>query len=902
MLFVNCGFALDQPAHAAAQAAKPRTGLTAKANATAAATPSSRQMLLQFISNISGTQTMAGQHNRESQQGNFIQIMDNVTGDYPALWGGDFLYESDQIANRPNMIAYEIQGGQQGAVISLMYHACPPTQSESCNWQGGVLSSLTNAQWSDLVTNGGTLNHVWKSRLDNIAPYLLQIQNAGLPMLFRPQHEMNQGAFWWGGRPGPNGTVKLFQITHDYLVNNLGLTGIVWVWSMQDIWDSSTNSYDFSEYDPGSSYWDVMALDFYDGAGYTTAKYNDMTSYAGSKPIAIGECEVLPTPAILAAQPRWIYFMGWAELIQEDESNQAIQATYGGPSVLTINGNNKMPGWAEFALTLTPPLSAQAASLAAEAGGGSLQVNVPAGVSWTASSNDSWIAITAGASGTGSGSVSFSLDANTGAARTGTITIDGLTFIIEQESGSAMGLGLAGSMPQIASAGGWDTSLTLVNLGTSAADARLNFYANDGSTPWFPFTFPQQPAQGTMLGSTFDQNINANATLVLDTTGLSQASAVGSSQLLTSGDIGAFAVFTYTPSGQAAVVPLETRNASSYLLAFDNTGAVSTGLAIANVAASAAAVNVVIRDDTGAQIGTGTISLLANGHTSFTLADTSSGGWSVTAGKRGTVEFDTPSGGQISVLGLRANAIPNSANFAVTTIPTLANVATGGGTMAHIASGGGWQTTLTLVNTGASEATVNLNFYGDNGAAVSLPLSFPQGNSTATSSSASQSIAAGASLIVVLQDGAASPTTGSAVLTTTGNVGGFAVFRYNPSGQEAVVPLETVNAPSYVLAFDNTGTLATGLAIANVAAQTADVNVVIRDDTGAQIGTGSISLAAQGHTSFMLTDTQGFPITAGKRGTITFETPQGGQIAPLGLRAASISGGFTITTIPVMTQ
>ena len=70
------------------------------------------------------------------------------------------------------------------------------------------------------------------------------------------------------------------------------------------------------------------------------------------------------------------------------------------------------------------------------------------------------------------------------------------------------------------------------------------------------------------------------------------------------------------------------------------------------------------------------------------------------------------------------------------------------------------------------------------------------------------------------------------MLTTTGNIGGFAMFRYNPTGQEAVVPLETVNANSYVLAFDNTGILSTGLAIANVAAQAAKVNVVIRDDTG----------------------------------------------------------------------
>jgi hypothetical protein len=139
------------------------------------------------------------------------------------------------------------------------------------------------------------------------------------------------------------------------------------------------------------------------------------------------------------------------------------------------------------------------------------------------------------------------------------------------------------------------------------------------------------------------------------------------------------------------------------------------------------------------------------------------------------------------------------------------------------------------------------------------------------------------------------------VLTTDGNVGAFAVFRYNPTGQEAVAPLETAGAPSYVLAFDNTGNLSTGLAIANVASQPARVNVTLRNDSGALIGAGAIDLPAHGHTSFMLTDASsgGWPATAGMRGTIEFATPPGGRIAPLGLRAAAIPGGFTVTTIPV---
>jgi mannan endo-1,4-beta-mannosidase len=285
---------------------------------------------------------MSGEHNREASQGNFIQTMHDVTGHFPALWGGDFLYETDEIQNRPNVIQFLMQGWTGGAVISLMYHACPPTQGEACDWTGGVLSSLTDAQWSDLITDGGALNQVWKSRLDAIVPYFQQLKDAGMAALFRPQHEMNQGQFWWGGRPGPSGTTRLFQITHDYLVNTKGLDNIVWVWSVQDIWNSQDNSWDFDQYNPGDPYWDVMSLDFYDGNGYTTDKYNAMLAVAGNKPIAIGECQTLPTPGELTAQPRWVYFMGWSELVQQNNSNAAITATYTAASVLTQDG---MPGW-----------------------------------------------------------------------------------------------------------------------------------------------------------------------------------------------------------------------------------------------------------------------------------------------------------------------------------------------------------------------------------------------------------------------------------------------------------------------------------------------------------------------------------------------------------------------------
>ena len=90
------------------------------------------------------------------------------------------------------------------------------------------------------------------------------------------------------------------------------------------------------------------------------------------------------------------------------------------------------------------------------------------------------------------------------------------------------------------------------------------------------------------------------------------------------------------------------------------------------------------------------------------------------------------------------------------------------------------------------------------------------------------------------------PTVGSAQLSTSGNVSGFVIFRYNPNGQEAVVPLESRNASGYVVAFDNSGGTATGIAINSVSPQAASVPVLIRDDSGAQIGSDTLSLALTG--------------------------------------------------------
>ncbi len=87
------------------------------------------------------------------------------------------------------------------------------------------------------------------------------------------------------------------------------------------------------------------------------------------------------------------------------------------------------PAWFE-ALESRRLLSLGTLALVEGPGAGVATDIVAAGGAWTASSNASWLHTTS--SGTGNGLASFTFDANTGATRTGTLTIDGSALAVTQ--------------------------------------------------------------------------------------------------------------------------------------------------------------------------------------------------------------------------------------------------------------------------------------------------------------------------------------------------------------------------------------------------------------------------------------------------------------------------------------
>ncbi len=529
-------------------------------------------------------------------------------------------------------------------------------------------------------------------------------------------------------------------------------------------------------------------------------------------------------------------------------------------------------------------LSSTNAFLGAAGGAGGITVTAPPGCVWTVVSDAAWLTVTSGSSGSGNGMVGYAVSALASLTpRTATLNIAGLTFSVVQDPSTG------GSLAQIASGGTWKTSLTFLNLGTVANSLSMNFFGDNGTPLNLPMTFPQTPAAVGVTASTLSRSLNPGAQLVVESAAADSAPTLqGWGNLQPTAGIKAFGIFSNPVHQWEAVVPLESRDANRYILAFDNTGAIATGVALANLAGSSANIPVTIRDSTGSAVLGAQVNLPAFGHKTFMLADL----YSATLNQRGVIEFQTPAGGHISALGLRANGA------ALTTLPVLTETTAGGGSVAHLLFNGGFTNSFTLVNTGTAPALATLSFFAQNGTPLTVPLGLPQTGESFSANLFSRTLAAGASLLIETAGDSSLPVVvGSAKLSTNGSVDAFGIFRWTQFGQEASVPLEQRTANSYVLPFDNTSGLTTGLALANADIAPAAVTVVIRNDAGTLLQSTSISLPGNGQTSFMLPDQ--YPAVAGKRGTVEFVTPGGGRISVIGLRATPAGN---LTTISVLAK
>ena len=249
-----------------------------------------------------------------------------------------------------------------------------------------------------------------------------------------------------------------------------------------------------------------------------------------------------------------------------------------------------------------------AASQSFPAAGGTGTIGVTASASscaWTAASNDAWIQVTSGASGTGNGSVGFSVTANSGAARSGTITAAGQTFTVNQAAGGGSSYPYTYWLQVIShtsGAGGtqWRSDVGIFDRSATAANVGLILYTGSGTLSRNQIVAGNAQTIETDLAGQLGLTSGSGALEVLSTEPLVVTSRTYN--LAASG-------FTYG-QGYDGVVSSDGlgAGASAYLTQLSQTGAAGqvgttrTNIAVTNTGAAPASVTVAIFTATGAQV------------------------------------------------------------------------------------------------------------------------------------------------------------------------------------------------------------------------------------------------------------------------------------------------------------
>jgi cellobiose epimerase len=297
------------------------------------ASPEARK-LLEYLYSIRGTNVIAGHHSYIEKANLFLDRVKELTGKSPQIWGCDFINYYRK-GNADQIVQEAYKKYKAGYFITLMWHVGRPQDDPPFGWKESVQAKMSDTEWDQLTTPGTNLHSRWLGQVDTIAGFLNELQVLGVPVLWRPYHELNGVWFWWGNRKGPNGSAKLYRMLFDRFVNHHKLNNLIWVWNTnaprQLINDEA---YAYEDFFPGLEYVDVLAADVYHH-DYRQSHHDELAALAGGKAIALGEVGEVPTPEILAHQPLWAWFMIWGNFVDTHNTPAQIRDLYGYPGILT---------------------------------------------------------------------------------------------------------------------------------------------------------------------------------------------------------------------------------------------------------------------------------------------------------------------------------------------------------------------------------------------------------------------------------------------------------------------------------------------------------------------------------------------------------------------------------------
>ncbi|MBR3269606.1 MAG: beta-mannosidase [Oscillospiraceae bacterium] len=270
---------------------------------------------------------------------NDVNLIYEMTGKYPAIQGFDFGSYCPCYAWDDGVVGRMIEWtNEKGGICTASWHVNVPTVlstytlGEPLDFSKTTYSEKTDFVTANCLVKGTTEYEYFKLCMKNLAAELLKLQDANVPVIFRPFHEAEgnpsntsdpidgSGAWFWWSKEGAVVYKQLWALLQDTLENEYGLHNLIWeqnlyAWSDASAeWYSGDDRVDIVAYDKYNTQYNRHDgktsgpnLDAETGIFYKLVDFVD-----GDKMVAMAENDSVPSMDNMTVEHAyWLYFCPW---------------------------------------------------------------------------------------------------------------------------------------------------------------------------------------------------------------------------------------------------------------------------------------------------------------------------------------------------------------------------------------------------------------------------------------------------------------------------------------------------------------------------------------------------------------------------------------------------------------
>lgn len=277
--------------------------------------------LFEYICGIYGNNILSGQQESDwkAPANDELDYIREITGKLPAIRGLDYINEDYEGVNKRS-----IEWWEKGGIVSICWHWGSPPNGI------GYESSKGTINLEEALTEGTDLYNGMIAKMDDVAKQLKKLQDARVPILWRPFHEFDGAWFWWG-KGGSEQFIKLWRLMYDRYTKYHGLNHLIWVLGYSGKIKNG--------WYPGNDYVDIAGADTYN-SGPQTELYQKVIDIVGKKmPVAFHECGPIPNPdEMIENGAKWVWFLTWHTIhIKEQNTPSYLKDIYNHEYVITLD-------------------------------------------------------------------------------------------------------------------------------------------------------------------------------------------------------------------------------------------------------------------------------------------------------------------------------------------------------------------------------------------------------------------------------------------------------------------------------------------------------------------------------------------------------------------------------------